>query len=286
MVRTRRPWDAARGIVLTCALVAALGWGCRAPSNNRDWAPNQAVLTTATFDGNLVNVHNVRNTHYRTAEDYTVQHYDATYDLNRLDRVDFVSVPLPEVPGGAHTFLTFGFDDGKQVAISVEVRRKRGEEFSIVQSVSKPFEIMYVVGDERDLIQLRTNYWLEDVYLYQLTLSRAQSRTLLRDMLERTNALAEKPEFYHPVTNNCMVNLVKHLNRAAPGSVPYNYQVLLPLYADRLFYDLRLIEGESSFALTKEQARVNDLAYIYRERADFSARIRPAKAGAVASLPR
>ena len=63
----------------------------------------------------------------------------ATIDL-RGERGDFGAFSdffLTEIVGsieivraGAHTFLSFGFEDGRRLAISVEVRRERGESFS------------------------------------------------------------------------------------------------------------------------------------------------------------
>jgi hypothetical protein len=272
---TRKRRRSARvGAPILCALVAVAAWGCQTPSNRRDWSPNQAVLPTADFDGNRVTVHNVRNTVYRTADDYTVRHYDKTYDLEKLDSVDFIMVPLPEVPGGAHTFLSFGFEGQDYVAISVEIRRKQGEEFSAMRSLVKPYEIMYVVGDERDLIELRSIHWLEDVYMYRAEATRAQMRALFVDMLKRANQLKRQPEFYNLVTNNCTTNIVRHINDVAPQSVPYTYQVLFPAYSDRLAYHLNLIKINGTFERTKQQARVNELAYIYRESPDFSVKIR------------
>ncbi len=256
--------------------------GCRGPSNHRDWAPNQAVLPTAEFHDNLVTIHNIRNTEYRTAEDYTVHHYDKTFDLATLDKVYFIMVPLPEVPGGAHTFLSYGFENGDHVAISIEVRREKGEEFSALRSVSQPYELMYVVGDERDLIQLRTIYWLEDVYMYRAKAEPAQMRALFVDMLERANKLSKQPEYYNLATNNCTTNIVRHINNISPGKVPYTHEVLFPAYADRLAFQLGLIESAGNFTMTKEKARINELAYIHRNDPDFSVQIRPEIQQAVA----
>jgi hypothetical protein len=269
-----------------CALVALATVGCRGPSNTRDWSPNQAVLPTADFNANFVTVHNIRNTVYRTADDYTVQHYDKTFDLNKLDSVDFIMVPLPEVLGGAHTFLSFGFEGRDYVAISVEVRRKKGEEFSVSRSLTEPFEIMYVVGDERDLIGLRTIHWLEDVYMYQANSPQPQMQALFVDMLKRANKLNAKPEYYNLVTNNCTTNIVRHINNVAPNRVPYSHQVLFPAYADRLAYELKLIKVDGTFARAKENARINEPAYIYRDHPDFSARIRLANGAALARRAR
>ena len=263
---------------VACATLLALpllagAAGCT-PSNQGKWSPNQAVLPWAEFDDNLVTVHNVRNTIYRTADDYTVQHYDKTYDLDQIASADFVMVPLRFVPGGAHTFVSFGFENDDYVAISVEVRREKGEIFSPIKSMADPYEIMYVVGDERDLIQLRSIHWLDDVYMYQSTASRQQVRDMFVDMLKRANKLRDDPEFYDLVRNNCTTNIVRHVNRVTPGRVPYGYQVLFPAYSDRLAYHLNLIEVDGNFARTKQQARINEVAYVYRNDPQFSAKIR------------
>ena len=163
-------------------------------------------------------------------------------------------VPLPEVPGGAHTFLSFGFAGQDYVAISVEVRREKGEEFSAARSVSEPYELMYVVGDERDLIGLRTIHWLEDVYMYRANSPQPQMQALFVDMLKRANKLAKEPEYYNLVSNNCTTNIVRHINNVSPNRVPYTYQVLFPAYSDRLAYHLNLIETDRTFERTKENA--------------------------------
>ena len=36
-------------------------WSTVKPSNDRDWQPDVAVLPYATFDGELVTIHNIRN---------------------------------------------------------------------------------------------------------------------------------------------------------------------------------------------------------------------------------
>ncbi len=256
------------------ALAIAATAGCRAPSNDRDWSPNQAVLPTADFKLDQVTIHNIRNTEYRTANDYTVRHYDKTFDLEKLDSVDFIVVPFPGVPGGAHTFVSFGFDAKDYVAVSVEVRRQKGEEFNPVKSLIKQPELMYVVGDERDLIGLRANHWTSDVYVYRAQASRAQMRALLTGMLERTNKLAREPEFYHLITNNCTTNIMRHINDLSPNRVPYTYQVLMPAYSDRLAHELNLIKIDDNFERTKQQARINEPAYVHRDSPDFSVKIR------------
>ena len=100
------------------------------PSNDRDWNADQARLATAEISGDQVQVHNVRNARYRSVDDFDVYWEERRYDLARLDSVWFIVEPFADWRGPAHTFLSFGFDDGEFLAISVEIRKERGESFS------------------------------------------------------------------------------------------------------------------------------------------------------------
>jgi hypothetical protein len=85
-------------------------------------------MPTATFSGNLITIHNIRNTRYRTTEDYTVTYYDKIFDLTQLDELRFVVEPFSDYRGPAHTFLSFGFS-GEYVSISIETRKEVGEHY-------------------------------------------------------------------------------------------------------------------------------------------------------------
>jgi len=98
-------WAAAIGYAVAFAGVLAV-WGSATPSNDRDWQPEVAVLPYATFSGDLVTVHNIRNFDYRSETDFTPGYYDRTFDLRRLDRVDLVATYWMG-PTVAHLFLTF-----------------------------------------------------------------------------------------------------------------------------------------------------------------------------------
>jgi hypothetical protein len=255
-----------------CAALVVCAQGCR--SLKSEWSPNHAVLSTADFNGSQVTVHNIRNTEYRTADDYTVRHYDKTFDLAKIDSVDFIVVPFPEVPGGAHTFLSFGFDGRDYVAVSVEMRRRPGDDFDPIKSFTQPTDLIYVVGDERDLIELRTIYWMSDVYVYRAQASREQMQQLFTSMMQRANKLANQPEQYNLLTNNCTTNIVRHINEIVPNKVPYGYQVLFPAFSDELAYNLKLIKIDENFERTKQGARINEIAYRYRDDPEFSVKIR------------
>ena len=54
---------------------------------------------------------------------------------------------------------------------------------------------------------VRTNHRRETVYLYRLNTSADDARRLLRIYLARINELADRPEFYHLLSNSCTINI-------------------------------------------------------------------------------
>jgi hypothetical protein len=277
---------------LVLALIAVItlpATGCKAlaPSNDRDWTPDQAVLPSAELRGDVVDVHNVRDCSYVTADDYVVNYYDKTFRLADLDSVDFIVVPFKDSPQLAHTMLSFGFrrrgstasatNDRDYLAVSVEIRKERGESFDVVRGALRQYEIMYVLADERDVIDLRANYRRDDVFIYRALAGREKVRELFVDVMDRVNHLAERPEFYNTVTNNCTTNIVRHINRLSPHRVPWDHRILLPGASDRLAYDLGLLDTDVSFEETRRRARINDLAARIGDGDDFSNRIRQAR---------
>lgn len=263
-------------VVAVCVAAIAMLSGCQSwrPSNDRNWSPDQAVLPYAEINGHIVDMHRIRNCKYKTASDYTVRHYDKQFDLDELDSVDYIVCPFSDVQGVAHTFLSFGFAGHDYLAVSVEIRKERGEVYRPLTGLLRQFEIMYVVADERDLIGLRTNFRREEVFVYRVRASHQAVRRLFADVMERVNKLHDQPEFYNTLTNNCTTNILRHVNRIASRKVPYGYEVLLPGYSDKLAYDLGLLDTVRSFSETRERARVNELAYVHRNDPEFSVLIR------------
>ena len=146
----------------------------------------------------LVRIRNVRNFSYRTAEDFDGRYEDRTYDLGRLERVWFVLSPFGGAwRGPAQAFLSFEFADGQHVSISVEARREVGEEYSVVKGLLRRYELIYVIGDERDLVALRAVHWNDPTYLYPVRATPEQAREIFVRMLERTQEIERRPEFYN-----------------------------------------------------------------------------------------
>jgi hypothetical protein len=263
--------------------IALLG-GCNSmekrvrPSHFRDWVPEQALLPHVEQNGSQFTVRNVRNNKYFADDVYLVDYYDKTFDLNTVRAADFIVVPFAEMPALAHTMLSFELagpnGTPEHLALSVEVRKEKGEVYNPVKGSARQYELMYVVADERDVIQYRTNFTGEEVHLYRTTASPEAARALLVDVFARVNQIARKPEFYDTLTNNCTTNIVKHMNRVRPNRIALDPRVLLSGYSDELAYEQGLIEQYGTFLQTKERAFVNPVAQRYAGRDDFSEMIR------------
>jgi membrane protein implicated in regulation of membrane protease activity len=249
-------------------------WLSIAPSNERDWKPENARLAHATIAGDQVTLHNIRNFDYRTETDFTPAYYDRTFDLRQLDSVDLVASYWMG-PAIAHVFLSFGFA-GRHVAISIEARAERGEGYSSIKGFFRQYELFYVVADERDVIRVRTNYRRdppEDVYLYRLRGSKDDARRLFLEFLAEINRLKERPEFYNTVVTNCTANIWLH-SRVVPGHLPYSWRILVSGYVPELLYDKGRLDTSLPFAELKRRSRINELARAADRAEDFSRRIR------------
>ena len=245
-----------------------------APTNDGPWSPDQAVLPWAEFHDDQVTVHNIRNSFYRTVDDYTVRLYSKTFDLRKLTSIDFIVVPFNDNPSIAHTMLSFGFEDKDYLVSSVEIRKRVGQKYSALNGFFNQYTLMYVLADERDMLWKETIGFQQETFIYRTKATPKQAREMFVDVMRRVNKLVREPEFYNTLTNNCTTNIRNHVNHLIPNDVPYDYHVLLPGHSDELAYNLGLIEAKGSFEETRAAAKVNFNAYLYRDDPDFSQKIR------------
>jgi hypothetical protein len=264
-------------VALTAAMLAPLE-----PRADRLWAPDHAVMPATHFEGHLAHVDQVRNFRHPAAGRFVAAYDERTYDLDRLESVWFVLVPFGTTwRGPAHSFVSFGFRSDsahpqEYVAISVEARREPGEHYSALLGLLKRFELLYVVGDERDLIAQRA-VGGDDVYLYPIHTTPDKMRRMFVEMLQRANALREHPEFYNTLTNNCTSNLVDHVNAITRRKVPQGLKTILPGYSDEVAYAIGLIDTPLSLEEARRRFYVTKIARAAADSPDFSQRIRGLK---------
>ena len=51
--------------------------------------------------------------------------------------------------------MSFGFDDGRYLDFSIELRRTQNDQYSAVAGFFKTHELVFIGADERDLMTLR-----------------------------------------------------------------------------------------------------------------------------------
>ena len=246
------------------------------PSNERQWLPEMATLpyVIASPGQPTMTIKNIRNSKYVNDDQYVVQHYDRTISLADIQSADYIVAPFNGAAALAHTMISFGLVDGSFIVVSVEVRKEFDEDYSAVQGLGPKFELMYVVGDEKDLIRVRTGHKDTAVYVYPTVATPAHAQALFVDIMARVNKLAVEPEFYNTLTNNCTTNLKSHVNRIAGGRLKYDWRVLLPAHSAKYAYDLGLLDNSIPFENLQSLALVNDLADKYHDAPDFSNKIR------------
>ncbi len=267
-----RPHRLGRRIHLA-ACGAVVVWFLLTPaSNERAWQPDVAVLPWAEVAGDRVTIHNIRHCDYRSETDYTVRHYDRTVDLGQLRSVDFMVVYWGS-PSIAHTMMSFGFEDGAQVCISIETRKEVGEGYSAIKGFFRQFELTYVIADERDLVRLRTSFRGEQVYLYRLRTDMAVARQVFLDYLTQANRLRDRPEWYNVVTANCTTMIRGH-TRPYAKDTSFDWRMLINGTVDEMAYERGGLDTTLPFAELKARSLINERALAAGEGPDFSETIR------------
>lgn len=254
-------------------------WGTIVPSQDRVWADDVARQVVSHREGSVVTLDNVRNFDWRSDTDYTPRWETRRYDLVHLRSTD-VSLSYWSGPAIAHTLVSFGFDDGRFLTFSIEIRKERGESFSSIGGFFKQFETSLVAADEHDILRVRTNVRGEDVYMYRVQLPQGAMQSLFLAYLDEGASLVRAPSFYNTLTANCTTIVYALARRIVPG-LPTDWRLLASGYLPEYLHDVGgLAPGQSLEALRAagritERAKAADRA----PAADFSQAIRQGMPG-------
>jgi hypothetical protein len=255
-------------IFLSVFLILFLWYITKQPPVNANWQEQLAVLSSAEFDGDLVTVKNVRNFRYSpTEKDMHADYYDKTYDLREIKKVWYVAEPFNEDRVAAHTFISFEFNNGDFLAITIEARKTKGQVYSTWKGMLRTYPLMYIAADERDVVLLRANVRKDKVYVYPAKLEKPENaRLILVDMLTKMNELAVRPEWYNTFFANCTSQIAMHVNKLSPGRISkFSWQLLFTASADELALkrglldtDLPIEEARKKYSINENSMRVGD----------------------------
>jgi hypothetical protein len=206
------------GVAAGITLLMTAWWSFTPARNDRDWAPEYAKTLTATIDGDIVTLGNIRNFRWQTIDMAQEAWETRVFNAGTVTSVDvFTSVwgnPLI-----AHVMVSFGFADGQHVAFSAETRRRVGQVYSTFGGFVREFELTLLAADERDLIWLRTDLRGERVSLFPLSLPPEARRAMFLAFAGFAAELERQPQWYNTLLDNCTtvpIRIVRTLNARLP----------------------------------------------------------------------
>jgi hypothetical protein len=243
--------------VLIGVFAVFLGWWFRQqPSQDRDWDTCVAVLPRAVREGDSITIENVRNFEYRSLDDFTRRYETRTVHLANLRGADVIFFNW-SLPWMSHPVLVFDFGPDGRICMSIEVRYRKGQGYSLVRSLYRQQELIFVAADERDIILRRTKHSRDQVArLYRLTAGAEELRAVFLDYIQVINSLYEKPRWYHGLCTNCTTSFYQLPSRR----YRFDWRVVANGRLDGALYADGRLDRTLPFAELRRLAVLNDVA--------------------------
>jgi hypothetical protein len=266
------------GVLFGAFALVCAWWLTLQPSNDRNWQADVAKTPWAEINGDTVTLHNFRNFEYRSATDMTPHWETRTVRLSQLKEAD-LSINFWGSELMAHPIASFQFTDAPPVCISIETRREVGESFSALGGLYRWFELVYIAGDEKDILRVRTNFRKgEDIYLYRLTLPPEEARRRFLEYLTAINQLNERPRWYNAIFANCTTAI--RFQRERSDRAMWDWRMLLNGRGDQMLFERgTFVTDGLEFAELRKRAHINEAARAANDSPDFSQDIRKGRAG-------
>jgi len=175
-------------------------------------------------------------------------------------------------PSIAHTIMSFGFDDGRYLDFSIELRRTQNDQYSAISGFFKRHELVYIGADERDLMTLRKMRH-EQIQLYRLRTPPERARALLVEYIEQANDLAAHPKFYNTLTTNCTTTIFDMM-RAVTSSIPFDWRVILTGHLPSYLYEHGAVDTRIPREELRRRADVTSRVDTSLSEFEFSSRLR------------
>jgi Domain of unknown function (DUF4105) len=250
-------WKRTVGYLLIVLVLGYLTtWVVFQPSHERTWTTGHQVLPQVVFDTDrVVTITGFRDFEWHTAADAQEHYRTRTVLLDSIKQVDVLISHFSTYEGIAHIFVSFGLTDGEEIVVSLEARREQGETYSPLLGMLRQYEMIYVVGSARDLINARAELRGERLYRYHTIATPLQAQALFSALADDINGIYTTPRMYHTLTHNCTNEITRKVERISAVAFPLSWKTVLPGYFDEVLYDLALIPTTDTFETTKERAR-------------------------------
>jgi len=247
----------------------------RRASNTAVWQTQYTQLPAIELDDDQIIVQNVRDFRYNSDASIASENFkQETYYLSKMQKVWYgISHFGPH--GLAHVFLSFEFEDGKYLVVSIEARlKKKHKRYNALRGLFGTYTKTIVLATEQDVIGLRTHIRNEKVHLYPLDISELYTKALLLNYLGRAQSLNVKPAFYNSILDNCLTGLLEDSHDYDNVVTWMDRRILLPGLSDQLAYEGKFIDTSKPFEAVKAAALVNPKGFEIDD-AEFSKKLRP-----------
>ncbi len=261
---TARAWVAGSVIVVYLATLLIR------PSNDRVWDPDHAKVAETLIENGVVTIGNFRNCQYRSESDFDVHFQTKQFPLEKIESVWFIVQRFTPAEGLAHVFLSFGLKPNAEelpeyFCVSVEIRRELGESYDPIKGLYRNYELTHVIGDERDLIGVRTVHRPDDrVYLYRVNATPEQAQRLFAKFVDRIQTLRSSPQFYHSLLNNCANGITGLTYELTPQPINWlDSRIVLPGHSGQFAWESGLIgnrAGGQTFDQLEAASRIDKRA--------------------------
>ncbi len=246
------------------------------PSHDRIWELGQERMPYITWEeGGDVIINNYRDFLWQSDGSAVAEYRNVWFDYDAIETVDVFVSHFDEFEGLAHIFISFGLATGDYIAVSLETRREEGESFSPLLGILRQYEIIYVVGSERDIVGLRSHVRKERVYHYPTIATKSQAQDLFVRLASEINRVYTQPTTYNTLFHNCTNEITRQVEQVAPVKFPLTWKVILPGYFSEVLFDMDLLAArgeDQSHADYKSERRINTDGEVSDP--DFSLRLR------------
>ncbi len=260
------------------------------PTGVRDWQISCSRIPTVKFsqDGKSVTIGNIRDFHYRSTTDFDVRYRTETYRLKDLRTMDYaITHWMGKDDLIGHVILTFGFADGRYLAVSGETRIGERDSKSLLAGIFRQYELIYIVGTEEDLLQLRTNHRNQRVYLFPANVKPENIPPFFADLMQRAADLGPHPQFYNTLSYNCTNSLTDSSRKVGSDFGSGLSGIINGVFDFWGFHTGMLTgrRGNESFAEYKWRHLTNQYVAGLKDPPDYSRRIRAERNNLVQSNP-
>ena len=157
----------------------------------------------------------------------------------------------------SHPVLVFDFGTDGRVCMSIEVRYRKHQQYSILRSLYRQHELIFVAASERDVILRRTKYGRnQEAYLYRLHAPAEEVHAAFLDYIEAINSLHKKPRWYNGLCANCTTSFY----RLPHSRFRFDWRVLANGRLDRALYEDGRLDRTLPFEELRHTARLNEIA--------------------------